>query len=110
MTQQQLGKLKTSLEGSLQNRSSIAVERTPDSADEAEQAGERDMALWSLASNSGQLRLVTAALARAEDGTYGCCLNCEDQISLKRLAALPHAVLCVTCQQEEDQGRINLGD
>jgi len=116
VTQLQLGRLKTKLEmsqkdlqGSLQNRGSIAVERTPDLTDEADLAAERDIALWNLDSNSVQLRLVEAALARAADGTYGCCLNCEEQISLKRLAALPHAVLCVTCQQEEDEGRMNLG-
>lgn len=116
MTQHQLGRFKTKLEmtqkdlcGSLQNRGSIAVERNPDLTDEAGLAGERDIAIWNLDSNSVQLRLVKAALARAADGTYGCCLNCEEQISLKRLAALPHAVLCVTCQHEEDQGRINLG-
>lgn len=116
MTQRQFGRLKTKLEssqkdlqGSLQNRGSIAVERTSDLTDNADLAGERDIALWSLDSNSVQLRLVKAALARAADGTYGCCLKCKEQISLKRLAALPHAVLCVTCQQEEDQGRINPG-
>lgn len=116
MTQLQLKGLKTKLEtnqkdlcGSLQNRGSIAVERTPDLTDEADQAGERDIALWNLDSNSVQLRLVESALARAADGTYGSCLNCEEPISLKRLAALPHAVLCVTCQQEEEEGRINLG-
>jgi DnaK suppressor protein len=116
VTQLQLERLKSKLEtsqkdlcGSLQNRGSIAVERTADLTDEADLAGERDIALWSLDSNSVQLRLVEAALARAADGTYGCCLNCDEQISLKRLAALPYAVLCVTCQQEEDQGRINLG-
>lgn len=112
MTQLQLGRLRAKLEasekdlcGSLQNPGNIAIERTSDLTDEAGLAGERDITLWSLDWKSIQLRLVRAALARLADGTYGRCLNCEDPISFKRLAALPYAVLCVTCQQEKDQGR-----
>ena len=59
MTQLQFAALKTKLEtiqkdlsDTLQNRGSITVERTPDLTDEADLAGERDIAMWSLNSNS----------------------------------------------------------
>lgn len=112
MTPLQLEGLKRKLETSqkdlcatLQNLGSIPVKRTPDLTDAADPAGKRDIAMWSLDSNSVRLKLVKPALSRATDGTYGCCLNCDEQISLTRLAALPHAILCVTCPQEEDLGR-----
>jgi len=49
----------------------------------------------------GQLRLVDEALDRLNSGDYGICLNCEQPIPPKRLAALPWARYCVPCQEEE---------
>jgi DnaK suppressor protein len=49
----------------------------------------------------GQLRLVDEALDRLSSGDYGFCLNCEEPIPPKRLAALPWARYCVPCQEQE---------
>lgn len=40
------------------------------------------------------------ALARIELGTYGRCLECGEEISAKRLDAVPWASLCVSCQKQ----------
>lgn len=37
------------------------------------------------------------ALKRIEDGEYGECLECGDDISTKRLATIPEATLCIKC-------------
>ena len=37
------------------------------------------------------------ALAKLEEGTYGRCDACGEQIVPARLRAMPDAVLCVTC-------------
>lgn len=47
----------------------------------------------------GQLRLVEEALDRLESGDYGVCLECEEPIAGKRLAAIPWARYCVKCQE-----------
>jgi DnaK suppressor protein len=47
-----------------------------------------------------QLRLIDEALDRLESGDYGICLSCEEQIPVKRLAALPWAKYCVPCQEQ----------
>jgi DnaK suppressor protein len=47
------------------------------------------------------LEQVEAALARLDDGTYGECTNCGEDISPDRLMTLPYAELCVECQQEK---------
>ncbi|WP_169336963.1 TraR/DksA family transcriptional regulator [Amphritea japonica] len=39
-----------------------------------------------------------SALHRIEDGRYGGCENCGEEIELNRLMANPVAVLCVGCQ------------
>jgi DnaK suppressor protein len=111
MTLTQLGRLKVMLETrreelnrSLRNRDSIAVERTPEELENVGLAGERDLAMWRLDKRFVQLRAVEAALERVAGGTYGGCLHCEREIGLKRLAALPHASLCIICQESAEQG------
>ncbi len=44
-------------------------------------------------------RDVEAALTRLEDGAYGVCLACEEEIPAKRLKAIPYAKYCVGCQE-----------
>jgi DnaK suppressor protein len=46
------------------------------------------------------LREVSDALHRIDTGHYGVCLECEEEISPKRLDAVPWARYCVTCQEE----------
>jgi DnaK suppressor protein len=55
------------------------------------------------------LREVTDALRRIDHGTYGVCAECEEEISVKRLDALPWARYCVTCQ-ESIAARIAAGE
>jgi RNA polymerase-binding protein DksA len=44
-----------------------------------------------------QEREVERALARLEDGSYGVCTECGDEIAKPRLEALPAAALCFDC-------------
>jgi DnaK suppressor protein len=41
---------------------------------------------------------IHAALARVEDGEYGVCQECGEEIGLARLRAQPTATLCVHCK------------
>lgn len=45
------------------------------------------------------LSQVDAALARMERGEYGVCTRCGGEIDFARLKAIPHAELCIRCQQ-----------
>ncbi len=84
----------------------IAVERVPDSTDEITLEVERHLVVEALSRDSTLLRQVTEALERIARGKFGVCLVCEEEISPKRLAALPWAALCLECQQaaESRQG------
>ncbi|WP_413719911.1 TraR/DksA family transcriptional regulator [Silicimonas sp. MF1-12-2] len=44
-----------------------------------------------------EMDLIRAALGRIEDGSYGECAKCGDDISIERLKAVPYAVLCRKC-------------
>jgi DnaK suppressor protein len=50
---------------------------------------------------------IREALSRIEDGTYGVCEECEEEISEQRLMARPVTTLCIECKtyQEEDERR-----
>lgn len=58
----------------------------------------------SLEENAGLIvREIDAALARIDTGRYGVCVNCGEPIPEERLAAVPYAVLCVSCKREEER-------
>lgn len=44
-----------------------------------------------------EIELIRAALRRFDEGTYGECLTCGDDIAEARLDAVPHAPLCHDC-------------
>jgi len=48
------------------------------------------------------LNKIDEALRRLEEGTYGNCFECGDEISEKRLRALPFAVRCKDCEEARE--------
>jgi DnaK suppressor protein len=84
-------------------RDGIAIERTPDALDEVQLAAQRELATRGLERESRLLRNVRAALDRIADGAYGTCLECDEEISQKRLHAVPWAAFCIKCQERTDQ-------
>jgi RNA polymerase-binding transcription factor DksA len=72
----------------------------PAAADFEERASERegDEVLEGLgAASVAEIRMIQAALKRIEEGTYGECVNCGEDIAEARLDAVPHAPRCVKC-------------
>jgi len=90
----------------LRDRNTIAVERAPDAVDEWALSAEREMNALTLHSVTNLLHQVRAALQRMKDGTYGVCMRCEEEISLKRLGVVPWAERCVRCQEKEDRSEL----
>src|SRR3954451_6387309 len=110
MNQTELNKYKAMLEarmaelaGGLRNREGIAIEKTADALDEVQLAGERELAIRNLDRESNMLRNVRGALSRIADGSYGTCLHCEEEISPKRLNAVPWTAYCIKCQEAADR-------
>src|SRR6185503_14939960 len=110
MTQTEINKYKAMLEAKqaelsagLRNRDDIAIEKTLDAIDEVQLAGERELAIRNLDRESNLLRQVRAALARIADGSYGVCLHCEEEISSKRINAVPQTPYCIKCQEAADR-------
>ncbi len=70
-----------------------------DEGDRANFSQSKEMAFLQRAQERGLLALVEAAIGRIREGTFGNCLNCEQEISLNRLNAVPWSRYCITCQE-----------
>ncbi len=109
MTKTELKKYKKTLEAKqaelanvLRNRDAIAIEKSADALDEVQHAAERELAIRNLDRESNLLRLVKLALRRIDEGAYGTCLHCEEEINPKRLNAVPWTPYCIKCQEMAD--------
>jgi len=50
-----------------------------------------------------EIASVKRALARIEDGTYGECVRCGEEIAPARLEARPEAALCIDCARSNER-------
>ena len=110
MTKVELNKFKKILENKqdelervVRNRDAITIEKSADALDEVQHAAERELAIRNLDRESNLLRNVRSALRRIDEGSFGVCLHCEEEISPKRLAAVPWAPFCIQCQEQADR-------
>lgn len=51
----------------------------------------------------GLLAKIDAALEKIENGEYGECMSCGEDIGVKRLKARPVAELCIDCKSEQEK-------
>ena len=84
-------------------REPLAIATSSDELDRTQDASDRDYAMSHLERNSDRLREVQSALRRVAAGTFGVCDGCEENISPKRLAAIPWAPFCIVCQEVADR-------
>jgi DnaK suppressor protein len=103
--QEILERKQAELMGVLRNRDGITIEKSADQMDEIQFATERDLAIRNVDRDSKLLRQVKAALIRIHTGHFGTCLDCEEAISPKRLAAVPWEARCIQCQDVSDRDR-----
>lgn len=74
-------------------------------ADLGTDAMEREKAFQFLAQKKQYLNRIDEALERIYNGTYGICVECNEEIGWQRLDAMPFTRLCFNCKSKEDKGR-----
>ena len=52
---------------------------------------------------NARIRELKDTLARIENGTYGICLDCKEEIPEKRLMARPTTRFCIACQETREK-------
>jgi DnaK suppressor protein len=70
---------------------------------EADIQGDIELALIQMKSET--LNKINDALARLEQGDYGNCFECGEEIAEKRLRALPFAVRCKDCEEARENAQ-----
>ena len=73
-----------------------------DAVESSEADIQEDIELALIQMKAETLSKVDDALARLEQGTYGNCFECSDEIAEKRLRALPFAVRCKDCEAAKE--------
>jgi DnaK suppressor protein len=87
------------------DREEILIENAAEDFDRLQQQMNREVAIRNLDRESKLLKEVQAALKRVEEGSYGTCLRCEEEIPEKRMKAVPWAAYCVPCQEAIERQR-----
>lgn len=59
----------------------------------------RDVAISQTERDTRELDEIEAALKRIDEGTYGECIDCGEDIVRARLDATPAAARCIPCQE-----------
>jgi len=102
--------LNSRLEGLLQGaeKTVSGMNRTddehfPDPTDRASHETDRNFVLRVKDRERKLVAKVKEAIERIDDGTYGICELCGEQISEKRLEARPVTTFCIECKKEEEE-------
>jgi DnaK suppressor protein len=73
-----------------------------DAVESAEADIQEDLEFALVQMKSETLNKINDALARLDQGTYGNCYECGEEIAEKRLRALPFAVRCKDCEEARE--------
>ena len=94
--------IKQQLGQSVTEEQQRRLEAAMDSGDQALVDLEREMGISLQEMRNRERQLIDDALDSLDEGTYGMCADCGEEISEKRLHALPFARLCVECQSKRE--------
>jgi DnaK suppressor protein len=77
-------------------------ENFPDPTDRAALEADRNFMLRIRDREAKLIKKIKSGLERMENGTYGICESCGEDISLKRLKARPVTTQCIDCKSKEE--------
>jgi len=76
-----------------------------DAAETSESDIQDDIEFALIQMKAETLNKIEEALRRLEEGTFGYCYECGEEISEKRLRALPFAVRCKDCEEAREMAQ-----
>jgi DnaK suppressor protein len=77
-------------------------ENLPDPSDRATLESDRNFTLRIRDRERKLIGKIKEALERIEQGTYGICEDCGEEISTERLKARPVTTLCIDCKKRQE--------
>ena len=79
-----------------------AVQGVLDAAESSELDIQDEIEFALIQMKAETLNKIEEALRRLEEGTYGYCFECGEEVNEKRLRALPFAVRCKDCEEARE--------
>ena len=101
--------LLESAKKTLVEEASFDTDDLPDEIDQASSEYAQSMVFRLRDREKFLLQKIDRALARIEDGTFGICERCEEEIAPKRLEARPVTTLCIRCKEEQEKKEKSYG-
>ena len=96
------------VQGRIRGVRADGADRPHESADPGETAEvdiQEDIEFALIQMKAETLNKINEALSRLEDGTYGHCFECGEEIAQPRLRALPFAVRCKDCEEAREMAQ-----
>ena len=84
-------------------------ENFPDPTDRASHEANRSFELRIRDREHKLIKKIKKTLVRIDNGTFGICETCEEEISLKRIKARPVTTQCIECKKREEDMEKALG-
>jgi DnaK suppressor protein len=81
-----------------------------DPADRATAESDRSFTLRLRDRERKLIKKIQEAIQRLEDGTYGLCEECGEEIGVPRLQARPVTTLCIACKSRQEEEESMRGD
>jgi DnaK suppressor protein len=86
-----------------QEKRSLDIDGTQDDADRCVISMTKESLFERSSQRRTVLHLIEAALKGIDDGSFGVCIACGDDIQSRRLEALPWTQFCLRCQGELEE-------
>ena len=77
--------------------------KSGDWIDQSSQESDLHVRLALKQTDSKLLRAIDEAIHRIDSGTYGICMECENDIAPARLEAVPWTRVCIDCKAKQQQ-------
>lgn len=95
--------LLKSAEATMEQGIGFSTDDLADEVDLASTESEQSMLLRLRDRERILFRKIDKALKKIENGEYGICERCGEEIGLKRILARPVTDLCIRCKEEEER-------
>jgi len=105
-------KLKQDIKANITAAENVVKNNAGKSADPLDQAGQEEkfnMELAARSRNTNLLKEIDASLDRINKHDYGYCVDCGDEIGIKRLEVYPTALQCIECKSISEKKEKQLG-
>lgn len=104
---EQKAEVERSVLSAVEQGRAIDSDEVLDPADQAVLSYQRELMFSEGTNKRTHLSLIRLALERIHDGSYGECLMCGEEISPKRLEAVPWTPYCIRCQEKIENGELS---